>query len=79
MRAACRRFLDRVQTISADERSFTSLPLFEQWLLGAALGELRAIFGIHIGQIAVSYGIDVEPQLGELLLPPPQPDDRSRA
>jgi len=73
MRGACRQFLDQVRSMRADGSSFMSLPLFDQWLLGSALGELRAVFGIHIGQIAMSYGIDVEPQLAELLPPPPDP------
>jgi hypothetical protein len=32
-----------------------------------ALGELRAIFGIHIAQLAVKYGIDVEYELASIL------------
>ena len=33
----------------------------------AALGELRAVFGIHIGQLAVKYGIDIEDELASIL------------
>ena len=38
----------------------------------AALGELRATFGICLAQICVRYGIDVEEQLSSML--PPSPD-----
>jgi hypothetical protein len=33
----------------------------------AALGELRAIFGVQIAQLAVKYGIDVEEELASIL------------
>jgi hypothetical protein len=64
MRAACRKFLDKVGTganfgiyragrvWSEDEREFF-----------VALGELRSVIGIHAAQIAVRYGIDVEETL----------------
>ena len=48
--------------------------MFHQMVLGTALGELRSVFGIHIGQIAVSYGIDVEEQLADLLPAAPEED-----
>ena len=31
-----------------------------------ALGELRSVFGLHIAQIAVKYGIDLEEELAYL-------------
>ena len=37
-----------------------------------ALGELRTMVGIHIAQIAVKYGIDVEEQLASIV--PEVPD-----
>jgi len=43
---------------------FRSLGDFEFF---AALGELRAVFGIHIAQLAVKYGIDVEDELAAIL------------
>ena len=32
-----------------------------------ALGELRGVFGIHIGMIAAKYGLDVEDELASIL------------
>ena len=56
MRAACRKFMN--------EAGDTRLPRFD---FLAALGELRAVFGIHIAQLAVKYGIDVENELATIL------------
>jgi hypothetical protein len=75
MRAACRKFLDDVEGTDPhmstyhhhrrwwdeDERNFFM-----------SLGELRAVMGIHIAQIAVRYGIDVEEKLAAIF--PPSPD-----
>ncbi len=62
MRAACRKFLNQI-TPSQRHRYY-------RWGDGeffAALGELRAIFGIHIAQLCVKYGIDVEQELASIL------------
>jgi hypothetical protein len=32
-----------------------------------ALGELRGVFGIHVGLLATKYGIDVEDGLASIL------------
>lgn len=70
MRAACRAFLDTMGTLGMERHPFHYLAPFEQWQLGTALGELRAVFGMHLAQIAVSYGIDVEEQLAGIFPPP---------
>jgi hypothetical protein len=66
MRAACRKFLN-----SGPGGSWAGLtrpgdalsdPLFNQ-----ALGELRGVFGIHIGILAVTYELDVEDDLAQIL------------
>ncbi len=44
----------------------------EDWNLNQALGELGGVCGIHIAQIAVKYGIDLEEQLASIL---PTDDD----
>jgi hypothetical protein len=76
IRAACRAFLDR-QGWSDDEDEF--LIVIEErrhrgeymglhdYLLNQALGELRASVGVHLAQIAVKYGIDIEPPLDAVL------------
>ncbi len=57
MRAACRKFMNQVGK--------ARFPQFD--LLLAALGEMRAIFGVHIAQLSVKYGIDVEDELASIL------------
>ena len=42
----------------------------DDYLLNQALGALPGVFGIHVGQLAVRYGIDVEDRLASLLPPP---------
>ena len=37
------------------------------WRFGAALGELRATFGLHIAKIATQNGLDVEDDLARIL------------
>lgn len=70
MRAASRRFLNEVQRI---ETRKVLVSLYHSrgnetaaYFFGA-LGELRATFGIHIAQIAVRHGIDLEKSLASIL------------
>lgn len=62
MRAACRKFLN--QTASRHRHSYHGRENAEFF---AALGELRAIFGIHIAQLCVKYGVDIEEELAAIL------------
>jgi len=70
MRAACRNFLNKVQRIEAGR---VVVSIYHRnagegaAYFFAALGELRAVFGIHIAQIAVKYGIDIEESLASIL------------
>ena len=43
----------------------------------AYLGRLRTIFGYHIAQLAIMYGIDVEGELAKIL--PPEYKDETNA
>ncbi len=67
MRAACRKFLDAVQNgksrvvVRRQDGSYSS------WIFNAALGELRGVFGIHVGMLAAQYGLDVEDPLAAIL------------
>ena len=63
MLAACRKFLDMNQS----PRSGYGSPYEAQ--LHSTLGELRALFGIHITRIACAYDLEVAPTL-EGILPP---------
>jgi len=67
MRAACRKFLN--QTTSRHRHSYYRR---ENADFFAALGKLRAIFGIQIAQLCVKYGVDIEEELATIL---PIPDD----
>lgn len=64
MRAACRKFLDSVQV--KDEniiRHGFSDRHYASWTFLPAIGDLRSVFGIHVAQIAVRHGLDVEDNL----------------
>ncbi len=39
----------------------------EYWYFVSAIGELRGIFGVMIGQIAKAYGLDVEDELAQII------------
>jgi len=66
MQAACRKFLDENQSPSAGYGE----PYQAQLL--CTLGELRALFGIHVARIAFTYDLEVDACLGDIL--PPEPE-----
>lgn len=66
MHAVCRRFLEENQS----PRSGYGPPYEAQ--LHSTLGELRALFGIHVARIACAYDLEVASQLVGIL--PPEPD-----
>lgn len=66
MHAACRTFLEENQS----PRSGYGPPYEAQ--LHSTLGELRALFGIHIARIACAYDLNVNTHLEGIL--PPEPD-----
>lgn len=68
MRAACRKFMDEVEV----ESGHLSRRFPEAF---TALGELRGVFGIHIAQLCVKYGVDIEGQLAMIL---PIADDETK-
>ena len=68
MRTACRKFLNQI-TPHNRHRYYGR----EDAEFFAALGELRAIFGIHIAQLCVKYGVDIEQELASIL---PMIDDK---
>lgn len=65
MRAACRKFLDQVEATGSRLRYRLRRRIWDLDEINffLALGELRAIIGIHAAQISVRYGIDVEETL----------------
>jgi len=68
MRAACRKFLNQITS----HRRFTHYGSGNDEFF-AALGELRTIFEIHIAQLCVKYGIDIEKEIASIL---PMQDDK---
>jgi len=60
MRAACRKFMDETESQKRHR--------YPYWRdVFTVLGEMRAIFGIHIAQLCVKYGIDIEGDLATIL------------
>ena len=66
MRASCRKFMTQTQDDPMDRRHWHMEGMILQ-----ALGELRAIFGLHIARIACAYDLEIEEQLVPIL---PQED-----
>jgi hypothetical protein len=68
IRAACRKFLTRIQGNGGDIVSYANhRGHFASWIFYDALGQLRGVFGIHIAQLAVRHGLDIEDDLAQIL------------
>ncbi len=63
MRAACRRFLDRVGT----DGQAVLQGNFAFWTFSSALGEMRGTFGVQLATIAVKFRLDIEDRLAAIL------------
>lgn len=69
MRAACRKFLNTVQT----EDHFDIIRFgnreghYASWVFLPSLGELRGAFGVHLAQLAAAYGLDIEDDLAAII------------
>lgn len=74
MRASCRRFLDTVS--DGPRRSIIRHANVgghhANWTFGQALGEMRGVFGVQVGLLAVRFQVDIEDDLSRIL---PQPDE----
>jgi hypothetical protein len=62
MRASCRKFMTQVQDDPMSRRHWHT-----EGMVWQALGELRAIFGLHIARIACAYNLEIEEQLMPIL------------
>ena len=78
MRAACRQYLDKfelLRKLHAYRGSIKKLDIdnmediYRNLNFESSLGELRAIFGIHIAKLCAMYGIDLEGKLLNILPP----------
>jgi len=78
MRAACRKFLERVGTDGHEGIHHGSGWGFHGWTFGSALGELRGTFGIHLAKIAAVFKLDVEDRLASILPANADTDDDDR-
>jgi len=77
MRAACRKFLDRVG-VAGDERTVlyaNHRGHWASWTFYSALGEMRGAVGIHLAQIAAQFQLDVEDRLAAII-PAADSDER---
>lgn len=67
MRNACNKFLAKCP----DSKEFRCYACqsgnIDNWIFTSAVGELRGVFGVMIGQIARAYGIDVEDELAQII------------
>jgi hypothetical protein len=80
MRTACRKFIESVGERRGPELILPSPGDILHggtpgWIFNQALGEMRGVFGLHIAQLAVRYGIDVPDQLA-VILPLATAEDR---
>jgi hypothetical protein len=79
MRAACRKFLNRAQPEDGQRDGAPWHGAWGQSDFFDALGELRGVFGVHVAQIAVRYGLDVEDELASILPEVDDDDERRQA
>ena len=67
MRSACRKFLDDIQK-PRGRRHWIGPEILN------SLGELRALFGIHVARLACAYDLEVGNELISILPPEPEVD-----
>ena len=66
MGSASRRFLDRIGT---DYDAMRSNGHYLSWEFLDALGQMRALFGVHLAMIATRYDLEVRGGLRDILPP----------
>lgn len=68
MRAACRKFLERVGTDGREVILYANHHgHWASWTFYSALGEMRGTFGVHLAKIAGEFKLDIEDRLAEIL------------
>lgn len=70
MRAACRKFLEEMDAGRARDERWQPGDVMGSagWRFNQALGEMRGVFGVHVAQLAVRYGLDV-PEALDVIVP----------
>ena len=67
MRSSCNKFLNKCPN-KKEFRCHACQPgTLDNMIFTSAVGELRGVFGVMIGQIAKAYGIDVEDELADII------------
>lgn len=72
MGSASRRFLDRIGT---DYDAMREGGHYLSWEFLDALGQMRALFGVHLAMIAARYDLDIRGELRNILPPESATDD----
>jgi hypothetical protein len=68
MRAACRKFLDRVGVDGRETVLYANHQGHRaSWTFYRALGEMRGTFGVHVAKIAAEFKLDAEDRLAAIL------------
>lgn len=67
MRKSCNKFLNCFPQNEQDKCSYCKRGNQEYWYFVSKVGELRGVFGTMIGQVAKSYGLDVEDDLAQII------------
>jgi hypothetical protein len=76
MRAACRKFLERVGTDGREVILYANHHgHWASWTFYSALGEMRGTFGVHLTKIAAEFKLDIEDRLAEILPAPATDSD----
>lgn len=68
MRAACRKFLERVGVDGREVALYANHQgHWASWTFYSALGEMRGTFGVHLARIAARFKLDIEDKLATIL------------
>ena len=79
MRAACRKFLDRVGSKEGCDilRYANHHDGWASYTFYSALGEMRGTFGVHLARVAAQFQLDIEDQLATILPADAGDEDKS--
>ncbi len=67
MRNACNKFLSKCPDNEKFRQNAIKTGYYDNWVFISAIGEMRGLFGVIIGQIAKAYGLDVEDDLAQII------------
>ena len=67
MRNACNKFLSKCSDDKRFRRYACNAGNIDNWIFTSAIGELRGVFGVMLGQIVKAYGLDIEDDLAKII------------